>query len=149
MKKNSIKKQDPKKIAIIALIISVVILTIMLLSTIADERREPVSEVIELSKVIKDSNLVITEYKAYKNFLKDNKLEGNLNRSNFRTSNYILLVGEFSKDDKINDIAISDVQGINVSMEFGEKNKKPTAYFIPVPKSKKIAGFKVIINKEN
>lgn len=148
MEKNKKNNLDSKKIAVVALIVIVLILSLILIRKVNDENRKPVSELIELKNITKEENKILLNYDAYEKFMKSNKIEGNLSKKDFRTSNYVVLLGNFSKDNKITDVSITSTKGIDVVMEISDSKKSKLAYFIPVPKNKEISGLDVTINGE-
>ena len=161
--KNLIKnpKEDDKinykRVAIFVLVVATLIGIFTLIKEVKNMNKEANSEIITLGNFnledAKLENKVVTTYKAYKNFLKEYKVEGNLTKQDFKYRDYIISVQSFSQDyekerKKLVEIANSTNNGIELVFNIYNYCEEPVevelyAIIVPVAKNQLASGSKI------
>lgn len=161
--KNLIKKPKEdekinyKRVAIFVLIVATLIGIFTLIKEVKNMNKETNSEIITLGNFnledAKLENKVVTTYKAYKNFLKEYKVEGNLTKQDFKYRDYIISVQSFSQDyekerKKLVEIANSANNGIELVFNIYNYCEEPVevelyAIIVPVAKNQLSSGSKI------
>lgn len=161
--KNLIKKPKEdekinyKRVAIFVLVVATLIGIFTLIKEVKNMNKEANSEIITLGNLnledAKLENKVVTTYKAYKNFLKEYKVEGNLTKQDFKYRDYIISVQSFSQDyekerKKLVEIANSANNGIELVFNIYNYCEEPVevelyAIIVPVAKNQLSSGSKI------
>lgn len=161
--KNLVKKPKEeetinyKRVAIFVLVVATLIGFFTLIKEVKNMNKEANSEIITLGNLnledAKLENKVVTTYKAYKNFLKEYKVEGNLTKQDFKYRDYIISVQSFSQDyekerKKLVEIANSANNGIELVFNIYNYCEEPVevelyAIIVPVAKNQLASGSKI------
>lgn len=161
--KNLVKKPKEeetinyKRVAIFVLVVATLIGIFTLIKEVKNMNKEANSEIITLGNLnledAKLENKVVTTYKAYKNFLKEYKVEGNLTKQDFKYRDYIISVQSFSQDyekerKKLVEIANSANNGIELVFNIYNYCEEPVevelyAIIVPVAKNQLSSGSKI------
>lgn len=120
------KKKDEinyKKVAVFVLIVASLISCFYLIKEAQIANKGSVSEVLSIGNYkvedAKIKNKVLMSYKAYKKFLKEYNIKGNLTSADFKYHDYVVSLQTYSQDyekerKKLVEIANSDINGVNL-----------------------------------
>ena len=151
------EKINYKRVAIFVLVVATLIGIFTLIKEVKNMNKEANSEIITLGNFnledAKLENKVVTTYKAYKKFLKEYKVEGNLTKQDFKYRDYIISVQSFSQDyekerKKLVEIANSANNGIELVFNIYNYCEEPVevelyAIIVPVAKNQLTSGSKI------
>ena len=148
-KKKKKDEIDYKKIAIFVLLVGSLIAFFYLIKEAQIAKRGAISEVITIGNYkvedVKLKNKALLSYKAYKNFLKEYNIKGNLKSEDFKYHDYIVSLQTYSQDyekerKKLTEISNSDTNGIDLFFNIYNYCDEPAevelyAIFVPVSKN--------------
>ena len=159
------KKKDEinyKKVAIFVLVVASLIAFCYLIKEAQIAKRGSVSEVLSIGNYkvedAKIKNKVLMSYKAYKKFLKEYNIKGNLTSADFKYHYYIVSLQTYSQDyekerKKLVEISNSDANGVNLVFNIYNYCDTPAeveVYAIIVPvKKNSLSSASVIENVYN